>query len=244
MRTAVIADIHANLEALGAVLARIEMLKVDETVCLGDVVGYNANPNECVDLIRSMEIECIMGNHDSCASGLEEPDSFNALARRAVLWTRERLTGENRQFLMTLPRQLLVHDFVIFHGSINETDRYILYKSDAIENFRRMRKLPGGPRIGFFGHTHVRAALSEMDSIVAVEHSPDILLQSERHYLINPGGVGQPRDGDPRASFLVYDRNDNTVTFHRVEYNIRACQDKIIRAGLPAQLAERLALGW
>jgi predicted phosphodiesterase len=243
MRTAVIADIHANLEALQAVLARIEDLGADEIVCLGDIVGYNADPNECVDIIRNRNITCVLGNHDVCAAGLEEPDGFNPLARRAVLWTRDELTDENRLFLRSLPRELRMNDRFFFHGSIHDTNRYILYMSDAADNFALLAGMGKLLRIGFFGHTHTRAVLRYSRGAVAVDLSSDQRLAKENRYLINPGSVGQPRDGDPRASFLVYDAGKQRVNFSRVEYDLRACQDKIIRAGLPSWLAERLVSG-
>jgi diadenosine tetraphosphatase ApaH/serine/threonine PP2A family protein phosphatase len=244
MRTAIIADIHANLEALTAVLARIKALKAAKIVCLGDMVGYNANPNETLDICRKEKVVCVLGNHDVCAAGLEEPEDFNSEARAAVLWTRERLTGENREFLRKLPRERRVRDFFVFHGSIHDTDRYILYLDDAVENFRRLAALPGRLSLGFFGHTHVRMILRlEADVLSASISSKDLELSSEKRYLINPGSVGQPRDGDPRAAFLVYDDQDRRLTFHSVEYDIRACQEKIIRAGLPPRLAERLDWG-
>lgn len=244
MRIAVISDIHSNLEALQAVLARIEDSKADEIVCLGDIVGYNANPNECIDILRQKKVTCIIGNHDACAAGLEEPDNFNPLARRAVLWTREQLTGENKAFLADLLREQRLDHMFFFHGSIHDTDRYILYKEDAEDNFRLLTGLPGSPRVGFFGHTHVRLALSYYMGAIAVELVPELHLASWKKYLINPGSVGQPRDGDPRAAFLLYDSAEDRIAFHHVEYDIRACQDKIIRAGLPPRLAERLASGW
>ena len=243
MRTAVIADIHANLEALQAVLARIEVLGADRIVCLGDIVGYNADPNECVEILRTRNIKCVLGNHDVCAAGLEEPDDFNPIARRAVLWTRAELTDENKEFLSSLPRGLRVKDLFFFHGSIDDTNRYIIYLGDAADNFSMLAGMGKSLRIGFFGHTHVRAVLCSSLGEVSVGHSSDQRLAEENRYLINPGSVGQPRDGDPRASFLVYDAGKQQVNFNRVEYDLRACQDKIIRAGLPSWLAERLDSG-
>ncbi len=244
MRTAVISDIHANIEALTAVLNRIRMLHVDETVCLGDIVGYNANPNECIDIVRNEEIMCILGNHDVAASGLEEPDGFNPLARTAVLWTREHLTSTNREYLIDLQRERSLRDFYLFHGSIHDTNRYILYREDVVDNFSELARLRHSPTIGFFGHTHVMAVLAEQYGIITTSLSrEDLFLERDKKYLINPGSVGQPRDGDPRAAFLVYDDLDSRVTFFRVEYDLRSCQDKIIYAGLPSQLAERLSLG-
>jgi len=243
MRIAIIADIHANLEALLAALERIHALNVDEIVCLGDIVGYNANPNECVDILRNEKIASMLGNHDACASGLEEPYRFNALARRSVTWTREHLTEENRSFLLDLPREKRAHDFFLFHGSIHDTNRYILSRDDVEDNFQLLAGLPGTLKLGFFGHTHVRTALIDHRGIISLDLSLDLSLSPEKRYLINPGSVGQPRDGDPRASFLVYDRDDHTVLFYRVEYDIKRCQERILQAGLPPQLAERLERG-
>jgi predicted phosphodiesterase len=244
MRTAVLSDIHANLEALTAVLDRMKSLKVDGLVCLGDTVGYNANPNEVLDILRKEKAQCILGNHDACAAGLEEPEGFNPLARAAVLWTREKLTDESRQFLTGLPRERRIRDFFIFHGSIHDTDRYILYRDDAKDNFELLAGLPGQVTVGFFGHTHVRVSLIEQHGIISTALAiEDLDLLPGKRYLINPGSVGQPRDGDPRPAFLVYDDRDRRVTFHRVEYDVRACQDKIIAAGLPPRLAERLQWG-
>jgi diadenosine tetraphosphatase ApaH/serine/threonine PP2A family protein phosphatase len=244
MRTAVISDIHANLEAFTTVLERIRSLKADEIVCLGDSVGYNANPNEVIDLLREGKIAGVLGNHDACAAGLEEPENFNPLARAAVLWTRERLTPENRQYLAGLPREQRVRDMFLFHGSIHDTDRYILYRNDAVDNFRLLAGLPGKLSAGFFGHTHVKTALTRQQRIISATLALEELeLFPDKQYLLNPGSVGQPRDGDPRAAFLIYDDQARRVTFFRVEYDIRTCQEKIVNAGLPPRLAERLAWG-
>ncbi len=244
MRYAVISDVHANLEALSAVISRIAGLKTDKILCLGDMVGYNTNPNEVIDILKSEKALCIKGNHDAVACGLEEPDDFNPLARRAALWTREQLLKESNDFLRNLPGELKVGNLFIFHGSIHDTNRYLFDKEDIKENFQLMEKLTGAPQIGFFGHTHVRTACSYYRGVVSLELSEELQLSDSKMYLINPGSVGQPRDYDPRASFLVYDTMEKKVTFYRTGYDIAACQDKIIRAGLPPQLATRLEMGW
>ncbi len=243
MRIAVIADIHANLEALHAVLGRIAELAVDEIVCLGDIVGYNANPNECIDIIRNTKVVSVLGNHDACASGREKPSRFNALARTAVFWTREHLTEENRLFLLNLPREARAHDYFLMHGSIHDTNRYLLSRNDAVDNFRLLAGLSGALKLGFYGHTHVGTIFIEHQGSIASDLSSTLSLSPEKRYLINPGSVGQPRDSDPRASFLIYDHDDRAIVFFRVEYDIKSCQDKIVRAGLPPQLAWRLEQG-
>lgn len=244
MRYAVISDIHSNLEALSAVISKIAGLKADRILCLGDIVGYNTNPNEVIDILKSEKAQCIIGNHDIVACGLREPEDFNPLARSAALWTREQLTKKNKIFLRNLPKELKVDDFFIFHGSIHDTDRYLLDKEDIKENFQRLEKLTGQPYIGFFGHTHVRTTFIYYRDLISVDLSFELSVSPSQKYLINPGSVGQPRDYDPRASFLIYDTIEQKVTFYRTDYDIAACQDKIIKAGLPPQLAERLAMGW
>jgi predicted phosphodiesterase len=243
VRIAVIADIHANLEALESVIGRIAELTVDDIVCLGDIVGYNANPNECVDIIRREKIVSVLGNHDVSASGREEPNGFNALARSAVFWTREHLTRENRLFLLHLPPETRMGDFILVHGSIHDTNRYLLSRDAAADNFHLLAGLPGDLKLCFFGHTHIGMTFIDLQGSISSDLSSELLLSSGMRYLINPGSVGQPRDGDPRASFLVYDSDDRTVRFFRVEYDIKRCQDKIVRAGLPPQLAWRLKHG-
>jgi diadenosine tetraphosphatase ApaH/serine/threonine PP2A family protein phosphatase len=244
MRYAIISDIHSNLEALEAVLSKISELGVDETLCLGDIVGYNANPNECIDIVRRSGIRCIMGNHDSRAAGLEEPYDFNPMAREAVLWTMEQLTEGNREFLKKLPRELTMEGFAIFHGSIHDTDRYILDGQDALDNFQLLETLPGDTKIGFYGHTHVKVSLSCQRGRVFLEQGKELKLSPWKRYLINPGSVGQPRDRDPSSSFLIYDTISKKVNFYRADYDIATCQEKVIKAGLPVELAERLSLGW
>jgi predicted phosphodiesterase len=243
MRYAILSDIHGNIQALHAVLTRIAALDPDTVVCLGDLVGYNANPNECVDIICRDRITCIMGNHDAVACGLVDPGSFNPAAKESVLWSREQLTDENRSFLMELPWELLIGDFFICHGSIHDTNRYILSKGDAQDNFSLMDMLPERPSVCFFGHTHEQMSYSIEGPHIAYEFGESIRMESGKRYLINPGAVGQPRDGDPRAAFLIYDAKERNVTFYRTEYDIAACQANIIRAGLPAKLAQRLLIG-
>lgn len=243
MRYAVISDIHSNLEALEAVLAKISGFKVDEILCLGDIVGYNANPSECIDIVKRAGIRCIMGNHDSMASSLEEPDNFTPLAKEAVLWTREQLTEESRNFLKNLPRELIIEDFFLFHGSVHDTDRYIVDENDILDNFHQLENLPNDVLIGFYGHTHVKGALSLRREKISMEPDEELKLSPYKRYLINPGSVGQPRDGESGASFLVYDKFNEHVKFYRVEYDIAAAQGKIIEAGLPWEIARRLSLG-
>jgi len=244
MRYAIISDIHSNLESLIAVLGKLSSHHVDSLFCLGDIVGYNANPNECVDIVRKEGIRCVLGNHDACACGLEEPDTFSAAARESVLWTREQLTESNRDLLRTLPREIAENNFLMFHGSIHDIHRYIITLHDAEKNIRMMSGLSSQPRIGFFGHTHAPVAFSYSLGKISLEQGEDLSLADAKTYLVNPGSVGQPRDRNPRAGFIVYDTEEKRVVFYRVEYDVKTCQEKVRAAGLPAMLADRLEKGW
>lgn len=245
MRYAVISDIHSNLEALAAFFEETKALDIGKTVCLGDVVGYNANPNECVELVRKNRILCVMGNHDSRAAGIESASDFNLLAAHAVVWTAEALTPENAEFLKNLPRSLHVdRKFLAIHGWVNNTDSYIMGPRDAERNFELMGSLEKTVNLCFFGHTHVPLAYVDAGRGVEIAAGGQVKIEKGASYLINPGSIGQPRDRDPRASFAVLDTKKSLVTFHRFEYDVHATAEKILAAGLPERLAERLKLGW
>jgi len=245
LRYAIISDIHSNLEAFEAVLEKIDSLDVDEIICLGDVVGYNANPNECIDIIKHRRIKCIIGNHDSRAIGIEEPTDFNTHAKDAIYWTRDYLTRENITFLKDLPRKIYFDNgkSIGIHGSIDSTDRYILTFNDVFDNFNLMRSEQGQPIICFFGHTHAPKVYRCTEYDIIAMLAEEVRLEDNNLYLINPGAVGQPRDGNPMSSFLVYDVGEMMVNFFRVGYDIDRCCEKIIKAELPEYLAERLKHG-
>lgn len=243
MRYAIISDVHANIEALNSFFESLEDNPVDKIVCLGDLVGYNASPNECIDLIREKKIACVMGNHDSRAAGLEDLTDFNLLASDAIEWTKTVLTEENKAYLAGLPRSLRVDKaFYAVHGSVRDTDSYIYGAADALRNFELLEKVRG-MNICFFGHTHVPISYLGKNGSVRMNLDTTVRLKTA-NYLINPGGLGQSRDKDPRGSYAVYDTETSEVTFHRVEYDIAATVEKITEAGLSPRLAERLKLGW
>lgn len=248
MKYALISDIHSNLEALQAVLGEIGRLNTDKTLCLGDIVGYGAQPNECVQLLRGSSITSVIGNHDKTACGIVEPYNFNPVAREAALWTRDVLTRDNSEYLKTLPERVEYGDFLIVHGAVSDPDNYILSVYDAEHEF----ELLGDAPLCFFGHTHIRAAYARSDGSVreaavagigSDKDALDLDFDKDTKYLINPGSVGQPRDRDPRASYLIFERGSR-VEFRRVEYDIESSQNKIIAAGLDKVLAERLAYGY
>lgn len=247
-RTAIISDIHANLEALQAVLADMESELCSSIVCLGDVVGYNADPSACVDIIRGLNCPTVKGNHDE---GVLQPVDarMNPIARQAMEWTRSQLSRDHLEWLRKLQFMRMVQPFTIVHSTLDQPRlwHYIFNAGDAAANFTRQFT-----DICFHGHTHVpkvfcldgtRAA--EQTDALAELHSGmvDFHTREGVKYFINVGSVGQPRDGDWRACYAIYDSDARMITFKRVEYDLQTAMEKIRTAGLPEYLAERLARG-
>jgi predicted phosphodiesterase len=246
MRYLVLSDIHGNLEALEAAVAKAAGA-YDSVLVLGDLVGYGADPNAVVDLVRDLNPAAVIrGNHDKVASGVEDAEGFNSVARSAVTWTYETLTVDNRTYLYDLPLgPTLVDELVeICHGSPFDEDAYIFDELDAVRALKAARR-----PVCLFGHTHVPVVFQltgdESLEVLMPGPEPEILLafQAGYHYLVNPGSVGQPRDGDPRASYAIVDTERGEMKLCRVGYEIEAAQQKVIRAGLPEILAHRLSLG-
>jgi diadenosine tetraphosphatase ApaH/serine/threonine PP2A family protein phosphatase len=243
VRYAVFSDIHANVEALEAVLADAGRRSPDAYVCLGDVVGYGPDPNECVARVRGLGAMAIAGNHDRAAAGLFETASFSPLARAAIEWTARVLTAEHRAFLAALPERLEAPGFLGVHGSPRDpVEEYILTLPQALAIFAESEF-----RVCLVGHTHIPGLFvrSRDGHVHAPDVAPDapVRLAAASRYIVNAGSVGQPRDGDARAAYLVYDDGARSVTLHRVEYAIAATQAKIRARGLPALLSRRLAAG-
>jgi predicted phosphodiesterase len=239
MRYAIFSDIHSNLEALEAVLADARERKCRHFVCLGDVVGYNANPHECVEQIRELDCPIVKGNHDEQASLAESSSDFNELAERAIKWTREHLSEKDKQWLRDLPLQKQVRDFTIVHATLDTPAQwsYVFNNLDAAASFTYQHTT-----VCFCGHTHVPMVFIR-DEGVRRERLEHIRIEPTKKYLINVGGAGQPRDGNWRAAYCIYDIENNVVQQLRVKYDLATAQDKIIKAGLPRLLAERLAMG-
>ncbi len=245
MRYLILSDIHGNDEALEAALAHVRRKRWHRAVVLGDVVGYGANPNGAIDRVRSLRpLVAIRGNHDKVCSGVEEGEMFNRVALHAALWTRQRLTPANQRWLRALPQGPLTVDgaFTIAHGTPIDEDAYIFGEIEALNVFRRTSS-----PLCFFGHSHFPVVFGlspdAVQTVLTVSPIFRFRLQSGVRYLINPGSVGQPRDGNPRASFATYDDLTQTVTIYRVPYRIERTQQRILEAGLPRPLADRLALG-
>ena len=239
MKFAIIADIHANLEALEVVLADAKAEKCTHYACLGDVVGYNANPKECLDIVRTMGMPCVKGNHDEYCSVDINLDGFNPQAAEAVQWTRQQLTDEDRQWLRDLKYLRLVGNFTIVHSTLDGPQRwgYVFDKLAAAASFTYQNT-----SLCFFGHTHVPVAFIR-DSVVRGGTYSKFKIEPGRKYFINVGSVGQSRDGVAKATYVIYDMTEGTVDLRRLDYDIPKTQAKIRAAGLPERLAERVALG-
>lgn len=245
MRYLIFSDIHGNLEAFNALLKFAQKRRVDYFICLGDFVGYGASPNETIQKVRNLRpLAMIRGNHDKAVSGLDSIETFNPIAAAAIYWTKKKILKKNAEFLTHVKKgPQVIHDqFTIFHGAPFDEDYYIFGEFDAAEAFDYL-KLP----LCFFGHTHFPFVYTKRDTTVEGTflegNSNEVKLEKGVTYLINPGSVGQPRDRNPRAAFAVYDSDARAVKFYRLEYDIEDAQSKILKAGLPPALAERLSLG-
>ena len=250
MRILLLSDIHANLEALDATLAAAPSF--DLVVNLGDIVGYGASPNEVSTRSRELGKIFVRGNHDKAATGIMELDEFNPMAAAAALWTRNELTPQNLEWLRTLPHGPVsvpeLPQVQLVHGSPSDEDEYVVSLGDALAPLITL-----AAPLTFFGHTHLQGGFfangSSADGFrpeyrtVGRPESVALQLKPSNRYLLNPGSVGQPRDGDWRAAFALFDTDAQIVYFHRTPYNLKAAQDRIFAAKLPPRLATRLAAG-
>ena len=250
MKYLILSDIHSNLEALTAVLRRVRRKRFDRVIILGDLVGYGADPNPTVEQVRRLKRAVVIrGNHDKVCSGLENGEMFNRIALESARWTESKLLPRHRSWLRSLPRGPLEVDDTLSmaHGTPIDEDAYIFGEIEALNMFPHFQT-----RFCFFGHSHFPVIFG-LDSEALTTYVPTragtngelyrVKLREGTRYLINPGSIGQPRDGDNRASFGILDTARKTMTIHRVSYPFARAQQKIRAAGLPAPLADRLALG-
>ncbi len=239
-RVAIFSDIHGNLPALDAVLREIDASEVDFAVCCGDVVGYGAFPNECVERLRERKIPTIAGNHDYAALSLIDITCFNEIAKRSIQWTREVLKPENAEFLRNLPLSVEVADMLFVHSSPRSPEawNYVITLGDARQSFRAF-----GQRVCFIGHSHTPFVVENCEGNLTCPTSPIVELRPDCRYLVNVGSVGQPRDRNPEACFAIYDRSTRQIEIRRVAYDLSQAQKAILEAGLPPELAERLIYG-
>lgn len=243
MRIAVFSDIHSNLEAFEAVLDHSSRQKVDRYVCLGDVVGYGANPNECIDLLKSLPAcPCVLGNHDAAVLGI--PCNMKPDARRVIVWTREVLTKTSMWFLTEMEDLIKWDDISFCHSNPYRPRNwyYVSEKTYISSSFARSKA-----KILFVGHTHVPVAITRKNFfcvyIRSPKHSMVVPAAELNRQIFNSGSIGQPRDGDPRASYLIYDTDKKVVEFYRVAYDVARAGEKILAAGLPKLYAQRLVNG-
>jgi diadenosine tetraphosphatase ApaH/serine/threonine PP2A family protein phosphatase len=246
MRYLIISDIHANIDALEAVLAATPVETWDRVLVLGDLVGYGAEPNAVIERVRALDpLVVIRGNHDKAASGIDDGSSFNYVAKLSAQWTSEALSPEHREYLRALPQGPVTIDETveICHGAPFDEDHYIFDSDDAA------RALDAASRpLCLFGHTHLPVVFRRHPALFDgfMPEGPDdatLEVVAGINYLVNVGSVGQPRDGDPRAAFGIYDSEGSTVVLRRVSYPVEIAQRRILSAGLPSSLANRLAIG-
>ena len=239
MRFGILSDLHANLEATHAVLADAHDSHCDQFICLGDIVGYNANPHECVEIVQALECPVVKGNHDEQASLDESSRDFNPMAEAAITWTRDHLSDSDKAWLNDLRLSRQVRDFTIVHATLDTPGQwgYVFNALDAATSFTYQHTA-----VCFFGHTHVAGAFVRDDGVKRIRVD-QLAIDATKKYFVNAGSVGQPRDGDWRAAYCIYDTERNVIEQRRVKYDIATAQKKIIDAGLPRVLAERLELG-
>ena len=241
MSMVILSDIHSNLESFQAVLKDCSRERVDQVLCLGDVVGYAADPDQCIETLRGLTSDVVAGNHDWAVAGLADISYFNPEARAAVEWTAGIITADHSTYLKGLPLTLCLPGMLLVHATPYQPEawNYIFSPDDAAQCFRHCDQ-----QICFTGHSHYPIAFAQdkEGNISVIRDSTFTLLDSYR-YLINVGSVGQPRDGDPRAAYVIYKPEEASFTLRRVSYDITRTQRKIVAAGLPTLLAARLAAG-
>jgi diadenosine tetraphosphatase ApaH/serine/threonine PP2A family protein phosphatase len=249
MRALIISDVHANIQALEAC---IEAFPAYDTLWnLGDIVGYGANPNETIARCRQLGDTFVRGNHDKACSGVSDLAGFNPVAAMAAIWTKKNLTVEHLEWLKALPHGPIAPDIELnvacVHGSPLDEDQYLINVQEASEPL-----LHPAAQCTFFGHTHLQGGFFKQEEVHPIRPAfrdpklpqrVELKLRPEGTYLINPGSIGQPRDGDPRAGFALFDTDEALITFYRMPYDIEGAQKMILAAGLPPRLAERLADG-
>lgn len=245
MRYLILTDIHANLEGLETCLKDARARGYDETLVLGDIVGYGPDPNAVIETIRKLKPKAIVrGNHDKVALGMNQAEGFHAAARAAAHWMLESLTEENREWLVALPMGPTVIDgeIEICHGAPFDEDAYIFDELDARHAFEASTA-----PLCFYGHTHFAVVFRLIKDLLEVVSPADgetaLTIEPQARYLVNPGSVGQPRDGDPRAAYAIYDTDTKQLDLIRLAYPLEMTQEKMLKVGLPDPLARRLALG-
>ena len=241
MRYGIFSDIHSNLEALEAVLKAYKRASIDKYLCVGDVVGYAANPKECIEKVKSLKTFSVAGNHDWASIDLFSLDYFNPLAAKAVIWTRDKLSEQERYFLKSFKLTFTNENLTLVHGTLDDPTVFSYLRSiqSAGPTFELLNNA-----LCFVGHTHVPGVFIQNENrSIDYVNGETLKLEKNKKYIVNTGSVGQPRDGNPQASYCIYDTDKKTVWIKRSDYDFKAAGKKIIAAGLPDFLAARLAVG-
>ncbi len=240
IRYGIFSDLHSNMEAFAAVLRDMREHKVTHPICLGDIVGYNASPKECLQLVKTLACPVIRGNHDDIVSGTADAKNFNSLAGEGISYSKRKLSESDRAYLRALPFQLRISDFTIVHASLDDPANWNYVNSDleAESSFTYQKT-----RVCFCGHTHIPKVFVKERDVKELPPTQKMELKRTARYLINVGAVGQPRDRDWRASYVIYSPEQNMVEFRRLAYDIDLAQRKIVDNKLPEPLAHRLTLG-
>jgi len=240
MRYGIFSDIHGNLEAMEAVFSAYKNTAIDQFICLGDIVGYGANPAECIDKLQKIDCKNIAGNHDWGVVGMFDTAFFNIYARQAIHWTQLKLDKADKEFLKNLPLTYMDRHLICVHGTLDEPRmfNYLLSLEAAALTFLHLDK-----NICFIGHTHIPIFFVKEKNRILVNHQHQIRIKPECQYICNVGSIGQPRDGNPQATYCIYDTEKNLVEIKRISYNITRAQNRIRRAKLPEFLATRLSQG-
>ena len=240
MKFGILSDIHSNLEALKVVLDHAKQQECTHYVCLGDVVGYGPNPKECLAIVRSLDCPVVMGNHDEYCAGEMDLTGFNPMSADAIKWTRQQLTEEERTWLRNLKYVRNIESFTMVHATLDLPERwaYVFDRLAAQSSFNYQHT-----PVCFNGHTHVPVAFVRGPTGIHGGLYTKIKIEVGRKYFINVGSIGQPRDRNPKSSYVIFDLDNNVIEIHRLDYDIATTQKKIHAAGLPASLADRLAQG-
>lgn len=241
MRYCVFSDVHGNIDAFSMFILESKKQCIDEYIFLGDLIGYSANPCECIDSMMGLKPSILIsGNHESVIVGKFNADNFNPLAKTAINWTIKKLRKSDFQYLDTFIQSSTYKEMTFVHGSLNDPERfnYIFSSDDAFLSFEMIKT-----KICFIAHTHVPTVFLEKRAGVIQKPAIDFIVKEDEKYIVNVGSVGQPRDKDNRICYCIYDDEKNTIEFKRADYNIKNAQKKIIAAGLPIFLAYRLEVG-
>lgn len=241
MRYGIFSDVHSNSQALDAVIEAFKLERIDRYFCVGDVVGYGANPKECIEKVKALALISVAGNHDWASVDLFSADYFNPAAKEAVFWTKRNLDDNSRYFLESLKLVYKNEDLILVHGTLeNPQDfNYLVDDSSAWSTFRLMET-----EICFVGHSHIAGIFfKDKDGWIYYRQGGSIEIKAENKYIVNVGSVGQPRDRNPDAAYCIYDSEKKEIQLKRIKYDIQAARKKIIEAGLPRFLGDRLTIG-